>query len=142
MAQQNYRNHRRIAVTFHIFTLIPTIALLIGSIRNLVYSSAENMYEAALLVLVALMVFSLYYHTRSFALKVQDRAIRSEEGLRHFILTGRRLDPRLDLQQIIALRFASDEEFPALAQRAAEEGLGNDAIKKQIRNWRQDIPRV
>jgi hypothetical protein len=52
------------------------------------------------------------------------------------------LDQRLTLSQIIALRFAGDEEMPVLAQRAAEEGLTNDAIKKQIKNWRSDWHRV
>jgi uncharacterized protein YjbK len=142
MKQQHYKNHRRLVLLYHVLTLLSVIALLIGSIRNLVYSSRENLYSASLLVLVALILASLYYHARAFALKAQDRAIRAEESLRYFALTGKRPDPRLTLGQIIALRFASDEELPALAQKAAEEGLSNDAIKKQIRNWRSDWHRV
>ncbi|HWJ89606.1 MAG TPA: DUF6526 family protein [Flavisolibacter sp.] len=142
MKEQNYSNHRRIVWAYHGLTLVSIVVLLIGAIRNVIYSSREQLYSASLLVLVALILFSLYYHSRAFALKVQDRAIRAEEGLRHFVLTGKALDHRLTLGQIIALRFASDEELPGLARRAAEENLTNDAIKKQIKNWRGDLRRV
>ena len=118
------------------------MALLIGSIRNVIYTNRENLYSAWLIVLVSFVLLSLYLHSRVFALKAQDRAIRAEENLRYFILTGKRIDQRLTLAQIIALRFASDEELPALAQKAAEEGLSNEAIKKQIRVWRGDWHRV
>jgi hypothetical protein len=142
MKEQNYNNHRRILWAYHGLTLLSILALLIGAIRNVIYSDRENLYSASLLVLVALILLSLYIHSRSFALKAQDRAIRAEEGLRYFILTGKGLDARLTLGQIIALRFASDEELPGLARRAVEEGLSNDAIKKQIKNWRSDLRRV
>lgn len=142
MAEQNYKNHRQFVFTYHILTLLALIALLIGSIRNVIYTSQENLYSASLLVLVSFILFSLYFHSRAFALKAQDRAIRAEENLRHFVLTGKPLDSRLTLQQIIALRFASDEEFPSLAQRAADGSLSIDAIKKHIKVWRADIHRV
>jgi len=91
------------------------------------------------LTIVALMLFGF---CRMYALKVQDRAIRAEENLRHFVLTGKLLDPRIGIRQVIALRFAPDEEFVALARRAAEEGLAPDAIKQAVKNWRADEYRV
>ena len=106
------------------------------------YSTRANLYSAWLIVLVAFILLSLYIHSRVFALKAQDRAIRAEESLRYFILTGKPLDHRLTLGQIIALRFASDEEMPALAEKAVTHGLSNDDIKKQIRVWRMDVHRV
>jgi hypothetical protein len=140
---QNYKNHRRISISYHIITLLGILALLIGAIINLRNSSDDNLYSASLLVLAALLILSAAMHGRSFALKAQDRAIKAEEGLRYFILTGKRLDSRLTLKQIIALRFASDEEFPGLAQRAVSENLSNDAIKREIKSWREDLtPRV
>jgi hypothetical protein len=142
MLEQNYKNHRRYVLTYHILTLLAIVALLIGSIRNVIYSNRENLYSASLLVLVSLVLLSLYIHSRAFAIKAQDRAIRAEESLRHFVLTGKPLDSRLTLQQIIALRFASDEEFPSLAQTAAEKGLSNDEIKKKVMKWRADWHRV
>jgi hypothetical protein len=79
---------------------------------------------------------------RVFALKAQDRAIRAEENLRHFVLTGKLLDPRLSVRQIIGLRFAPDEEFVALALRAAQENLSETDIKKAVKNWKADTYRV
>jgi hypothetical protein len=57
-------------------------------------------------------------------------------------LTGRLFDPRLSIQQIVALRFASDAEFPALAQRAAEQSLAQQDIKAAVKSWRADFYRV
>lgn len=139
---QNYKNHRRIVATYHGLTWLPAIALFIGSIVNLVNSGRDNYYSAALIVLIAILLMSIMVHSRGFALKAQDRAIRAEENLRHFILTGRPLDARLTLGQVIALRFASDEEFPALAQKAADENLPKKVIKKQVITWRPDNHRV
>ena len=61
-----------------------------------------------------------FYFCRTFPLKAQDRAIRAEENLRHFAMTGKLFDPRLTMNQIIALRFAPDKEFIDLARKAAE----------------------
>lgn len=142
MAEQNYKNHKQFVFTYHILTSLALIALLIGSIRNVIQSSAENLYSASLIVLVSFILISLYFHSRTFALKAQDRAIRAEENLRHYVLTGKPLDNRLSIQQIIALRFASDEEFPSLAQKAVDGNLSNNAIKKHIKLWRADTHRV
>ena len=139
---QNYKNHRQFVFSYHVVTLLGMLALLIGSIINLVNSSKDNLYSASLLVLAALLIMSAAGHARLFALKAQDRAIRAEENLRYFILTGKRLDTRLRLSQVIALRFASDEELPSLAQKAAEQNLSNKAIKREIKNWRPDTRRV
>ena len=142
MAEQHYKNHRQFVFTYHVLTLLALIALLIGTIRNVIQTTPEGLYSASLLVLVSIILLSLYFHTRIFALKAQDRAIRAEENLRHFAITGKLLDHRLTLGQIIALRFASDEELPTLAQRAADNNLTNDAIKKEIKVWRADTRRV
>ncbi len=139
---QQYKNHQRFVLSYHVFTGVPTIALLIGSVINLVNSSDENLYSASLIVLIALIIVSVFLHARRFALKAQDRAIRAEENLRHFVLTGRPLDARLTLGQVIALRFASDEEFPGLSQRAADKSLSPKEIKKEVKTWRADYHRV
>jgi hypothetical protein len=44
--------------------------------------------------------------------------------------------------QVFALRFASDEELPALVQRALNEHLTPDDIKKAVKNWLPDYMRV
>jgi Family of unknown function (DUF6526) len=79
---------------------------------------------------------------RIFALKAQDRAIRAEESLRHYVLTGKLLDPRLTVRQVVALRFASDGEFVDLAARAVEKSLPPKEIKRAIKSWRADEYRV
>lgn len=142
MKQQNYKNHSRFLISYHVITLLALIALIIGSFINLAHSAEENLYSASLICLASLILLSLFFFTRAFALKAQDRAIRVEENLRHFLLTNRPLDNRLTLQQVIALRFASDDELPALALKAAETRMSNKDIKKAIKNWRGDYNRV
>jgi hypothetical protein len=142
MTIQNNRNHRRYIILWHIITSLAIIALFTGSLINLAYSAKENVYAASLLVLVSLIFFSVFWYARWFALRAQDRAIRAEENLRHFALTGKLLDSRLRPGQVIALRFAADEEFVALAKKAAEEAIRSAEIKISIVNWRPDYYRV
>ena len=142
MKEQNYKNHSRYLPVWHLLVPILLLALLGGSINNLRIAAAENKYSAALLILVAALFIIYYIYTRGFPLRAQDRAIRAEERLRYFQLTGQPLDPRLRMSQIIALRFASDDEFVALAKRAADENMSAKDIKLAIRNWRADFNRV
>jgi hypothetical protein len=129
---------------FH-FVLFPLLVLtLIGSCVNLYCSWGDHhrLYSASLIVVLTFCVLILMFLCRIFALKAQDRAIRAEENLRHFALTGKLLDPRLTIRQIIALRFASDDEFVALAQAAVDKNLAEDAIKQAVEKWRSDTYRV
>jgi len=142
MKSQNYSNHRRFVPLYHFFTLLGTLLLLIGSIVNLVKSSGENLYNASLLVFGSLLLMLTAFYARVFALKAQDRAIIAEERFRHYILTGKTLDSMLTTRQIIGLRFASDEEYADLASKAVSENLSENAIKKSIKNWKEDSYRV
>jgi hypothetical protein len=142
MKDQNFKNHARYLPFWHLFVPLLLIALLGGSINNLRITAPENRYSASLLILVSIIVIILYWYARAFALRAQDRAIRAEENFRHFILTGQPLDRKLRMGQIIALRFASDAEFPALAKRAVAENLGMKEIKMAISNWKADHNRV
>ena len=142
MAEQNFKNHSRLVPGFHGVTFLLILTGLIGSVVNLMHADAPIHYSAALLVVVFLAVLGVAWYARVFALKAQDRAIRAEENFRHFILTGKPLDKQLRIGQIIGLRFASDEEMPALAKRAVEEKLSQKDIKQAIQNWRADYYRV
>lgn len=142
MAEQNFKNHSRLVPGFHGVTFLLIVAGLIGSVVNLFHADAATHYSAALLVVVFLAVLGVAWYARVFALKAQDRAIRAEENFRHFILTGKPLDKQLRLSQIIALRFASDEEFPVLAKKAVEEKLSQKQIKQAVQRWRADYHRV
>ncbi|RYY99292.1 MAG: hypothetical protein EOO11_05495, partial [Chitinophagaceae bacterium] len=128
--EQNFKNHSRLVPGFHYIGYLTWLVFLIGSIRYLVREETTDKYPAVLFLLAAIVFGVLLWFSRAFALKAQDRAIRSEENLRYFMLTGKRLDPALRLGQVIALRFASDEELPALADRALREQLTNKQIKE------------
>lgn len=144
MAEQNYKNHLQFVPLFH-YTLAPLLILaLIGAVTNFVRRIGDGSGRTAntVILIMALGLFLLSYLARTFALRAQDRAIRAEENLRHFVLTGKLLDPRLTIGQIIGLRFASDAEFPALAQKAADSGMSNKEIKQSVQNWRADTYRV
>lgn len=144
MQEQNYTNHARYVPGFHIVLFGMLFLSLIGASVNLYHSIDDHarLYSAALLVVVFVCLLMLFFYARSFALKAQDRAIRAEENLRHFVMTGRMLDSRLTMRQVIALRFASDDEFVTLAKRAASEDMSSVDIKKSITNWRADNYRV
>jgi len=142
MTPQSFKNHSRLLLGWHGITALAILALLIGAIINLCHSAKENLYSASLIVLVAIILVFIFWFTRVFALKAQDRAIRAEENLRHFALTGNLLDSRLRIGQIIALRFAPDAEFVALATKAVEENLSAKAIKEAIVDWKADYHRV
>jgi Family of unknown function (DUF6526) len=142
MTPQNFKNHTRMVPMFHYVTFTLLLAVLIGSIINLVNAASGNLYSAALLVVLTIAVIFTTFFARSFALKAQDRAIRAEENLRHFALTGKLLDSRLRTSQIIALRFAPDEELLALAKKAVDENLDSKTIKQAIQNWKGDYHRV
>lgn len=142
MKQQNFKNHSKFVVGYHAVTFLAIIALIIGSIINLVKSSDDNLYVASLMVLVSFILLFVSYYLRSFALRAQDRAIRAEENFRHYLLTGKPLNSKLTIRQIIGLRFASDEEFPVLAEKSVAENLLEKEIKQQIKNWKADDYRV
>jgi hypothetical protein len=141
---QNYSNHGRMVPAYHYVAFGLLFVTFIGSLVN-VYESlgdSSRIYSASLLVALTLGTLIVSFFARAFPLKAQDRAIRAEEQLRHYVMTGKLLDDRLTVRQIVALRFASDGEFVTLAQRAAEHSLSGDAIKKEIKDWRADTYRV
>jgi hypothetical protein len=144
MEAQNYKNHRQFVFGYHVVLIGILVLTLIGSIVNLVKCCGNHatLYSASLIVVLTFCALMATVYARVFALKAQDRAIRAEENLRHFALTGKLLDSRLTIQQIIGLRFASDEEFLALAKRAVDENLSGDAIKQAVKNWRADTHRA
>ncbi len=141
--EQNFKNHTRFIKGYHIVLSIFLLAGFVGSGVNLFESfGTDNLYAASLLVVLFLCCIMLFWFARVFPLKAQDRAIRAEENFRHFILIGKPLPAGLHIGQIIALRFASDEEFLELVKKALAENLTNKAIKLLIKNWKADYHRV
>lgn len=139
---QTYANHARLHPPFHYFLGALLLLALVLSVIALVRHPAVG--TATLLVLaIALLLNSAIM--RGYSLKVQDRLIRLEERSRLSMLVPEAFKPRiaeLTVGQLVALRFASDAEMPALAARALNEGLSNKQIKQAIHTWRPDDFRV
>jgi len=139
---QTYANHGRVHPIFH-FVVLPI--LLINLIVSIVWLVREPGFTSAwyLVMAVALIIMALLIRTNP--MKVQDRVIRLEERLRLYALlpeSQRGRIPELTEDQLVGLRFAPDEELPAIAERALNEKLTRKEIKKAIQNWRPDHWRI
>jgi hypothetical protein len=140
---QSYANHRMFVPGFHYATFGLLIVLLLWSLVLLfVDFTADSVFRLLLVVAVGLAV----YWARTFPLRAQDRIIRLEMQLRLARTLPPDLAPRipeLRTAQLIALRFASDEELPELARRClAGELRRREDIKRQIRSWVPDRERL
>lgn len=142
---QTYANHARFDPWFH-FSLIPILVFLfISGIVGMVSMHHHRFHFHLSLALFSLLLLWVVTCARNYSLKVQDRVIRLEERLRLAALLPEPLRsriPELTVKQLIALRFASDAEVPALVQRTLTESLPPKEIKKLIQNWRPDHLRV
>ena len=142
MKNQQYNNHQRYVPAYHFIALLGSLILMIGSIVNLVKSSHEGLYSASLITFASIILMLTTFYARVFSLRSQDRTIRAEENFRYFLLTKEPLPNELTMRQIIGLRFASDEEFPALVDKAIKEKMTEKDIKKAVKTWRADYYRV
>jgi hypothetical protein len=140
--QQTYKNHVHYVPLYHFLTFLAMVILIAGAVYSLINSKNEQILQSLLFLLIVFTLLSVSFHSRSFALKAQDRAVRAEENFRYFILTGNPLPDRLTIYQIIALRFASDEEFVSLVERTLKENLTPKEIKQAIKNWKADYHRA
>lgn len=140
---QNFGNHVKFVPLFHFFVLpvfgINVISSIVRCVRHFSWSSVM-----ALLLALAFALGALY--ARLFALAVQDRVIRLEMRLRLQELLPAELRtrvPEFTVGQLIALRFAGDEELPALAQKLLDQKLTDrKAIKKMVQKWEPDYLRA
>ena len=139
---QNYKNHAKFIPVFHYIALplllINFLAALFRLTQDINFYALNELGLAVALIIVA--VF-----TRLFALKAQDRVIRLEEQLRIQALLPDALKAnagRLTMGQIVALRFASDEELAELTQVALDHNTPPNALKQAVKNWRPAYDRV
>ncbi|MDB5131410.1 MAG: hypothetical protein JWR02_1159 [Mucilaginibacter sp.] len=144
MSEQNNANHARYVTGFH---FIAGSILIIGAILSIInlwlrWSAKDEMMTPVLVLLLFTSGIFLFWFSRQFSIKAQDRAIRAEESLRYFILTRKPLDARITMSQVIALRFAPDDELLPLADRAVNEKLSAKEIKQAIKQWRADHHRA
>ena len=136
MAPQTKENHTRRDFAY-LALVILNLTLLITAVRQLI--EFRNVLHL-LLAGFALSTFSACIAVRRYALKNQNRIIRLEENVR---LHWMDVDPSgLTMGQMIALRFASDAESPALVARAVAEKMTPKQIKEAIVSWRADLDRI
>ncbi|MGI8771700.1 MAG: DUF6526 family protein [Acidobacteriaceae bacterium] len=139
---QSREHHSRLDPAFH-FILLPLLVILL--VASIVRAVRHPHLPSLLLIFLIVAVFLLAFKARVYALRVQDRLIRLEERLRLATLLPADMQPGiagLSIRQLIALRFASDAELPALAARAISEALTPQQIKAAILSWRADEFRV
>jgi hypothetical protein len=142
MSKQNYKNHSKFVPAFH-FVIVPLLLFVfIGSIVNVFHSEPVNIYSASLLVALSFATLVLAFIVRGSVLKVQDRAIRAEENFRYYLAAGKQQDSRLTMSQIIALRFAGDDEYIGLSKKAVDENMPAKEIKLAIQQWKGDHHRA
>lgn len=141
--EQNLKNHSRYVKGYHFVLSFLILAGTVGAIINFCNSwNSANHYNSALLLILFIIAIILFWYVRQFPLKAQDRAIFAQENLRYFAISGKLLPKELNGSQIIALRFASDEELITLVDRAVAEKLSSKDIKASIKNWRADKHRL
>jgi hypothetical protein len=140
---QNYENHVRTVPLFHSISLVFLINL-IWAIYDIVKSGVT--FKSALDIFMAASLISLFFYTRHFALTVQDRVIRLEMRLCLAEVLPVDMRPRIQeftVSQLVALRFASDAELPALARKVLEESITDRKVIKQlIKDWQADYLRA
>ncbi len=142
---QNLKNHTRLHSPFHLFVLPMLLLNFIFSIYATIHHWPAHWVLHLWWIVMAIVFFIMAVLSRTAALTVQDRVIRLEERLRLAALLpaeDRAHIDELSIKQLIALRFASDAELPALVRKTLTQNLEPKAIKQSIVNWRGDYHRV
>ncbi len=144
---QGYYNHRRTEPIYHYLLLPLSLAYLALAVYFFYQTGIveKNWAQAGFNLMPGLILPLTVIVLRLNDLRLQDRTIRLELRQRYFTLSGQTfngLEAKLNIKQMRALRFASDAEFLALTERAAEEKLSSRQIKKKIRQWKGDYSQV
>lgn len=144
MKRQSYANHIRYYAPHH-FVYYPVLCALLGASIYFAITGTQPLLWS-FICLIWLFLFALALMLRQhYALTLQNRIVRLELRYRYFTLTAERMElfeDRLTDAQLFALRFAPDTELKALVERALQENLSGDAIKKAIVDWKADNERV
>lgn len=139
---QNYQNHVRHDVFLYVYLLLILAAIL---------CAVAGLFVAPALVAIAVILNGIgtafaAINARQYATKLQDRIIRTEMQVRLKEALGG--DPQnrvrdFTLDQLIALRFAGDDELAELANFVLDEHITDKAqIKQMVKNWKADHLRV
>lgn len=145
MNTQNYSNHIRYYTPHH-FVFYPIAGILFGICISFGFKSDEYNLLWYMMSIIIILIMCLSFMLRQhYALGNQNRIARLELRFRYYTLTQKRfenIEQQLSLSQILALRFAPDEELVTLIERALKENLSPDEIKKAIKNWMPDYMRL
>jgi hypothetical protein len=144
-APQNLQNHTRFNPPFHFFVLPMLLLNFIFSIYATIHAWPSYQHTHLWWIAMSVVFFVMAGLGREAALRAQDRIIRLEERLRLTALLpaeDRAHISELSIKQLIALRFASDAEIPALVRKTLTQNLEPKAIKQSIVTWRADYHRV
>ncbi|CAA7195866.1 DUF6526 family protein [Chryseobacterium potabilaquae] len=145
MENQNYKNHRKFYAPHH-FIFLPLLIILEGIGVYKIWGDPDNQLLWVLFSIVIFLIFYLSIMLRQhYALGLQDRIIILEFKQRYFEIYNVRsneVEEKLRFSQIAALRFASDDEFKILLERALKENISGHQIKKAIIKWKADHHRV
>jgi hypothetical protein len=139
---QSLKSHGRYDPPYHFFLAAVVIANIVIAVINAVH---HFRFYPVWLVVLSLAALVAVFRFRQYPLKVQDRVIRLEERLRLQALAPAEWHTqiyRLTEDQLIALRFAADDEVVELAKQALEHNLNRKQIKERIKSWRPDNWRV
>lgn len=146
---QSFKKHARFDSPYHLIlfaVLVVNIAITIFFTLELHKFGLNHwLVYSEWLILLSIAVFIPVLRIRTYPLKVQDRVIRLEERLRLQALAPSEWHAqiyKLSEDQLIGLRFASDDEVVALAKLALEQNLNRKQIKERIKSWRPDTFRV
>lgn len=145
MKKQDYSNYKRYYAPHH-FVFLPLMGflLVLGMIKS--FTDPVHKLEWLLFSVLSFCILYLVLMLRQhYALTNQNRIVRLEFRLRHFELLGTRsaeIEKSLSFSQIAALRFADDQQFITLLDRAVHEKLTAEEIKRSITNWQADNMRV
>lgn len=138
MNGQTYTNHRYRPAMWLVAVLFAVIALLMTVIPMVLRPAVVTIAP----FLMALALAMTVYMVRGYALRLQNRIIRLEMQVRLARL-GRAADcDRLTMQQLVALRFASDPEIGSLLDKTLADKLEPDQIKRAVTNWQGDYMRT
>jgi hypothetical protein len=139
---QSFKSHGRLDPPYH-FVLATVLAVNLFIVLS--YTVKNLNFFTEWLVVLSIAAFIPVLKLRSYPLKVQDRVIRLEERLRLQALAPSEWHAQiyhLTEDQLIGLRFASDDEVVSLAKLALEQNLNRKQIKERIKTWRPDDWRV
>lgn len=144
MKLQSYKNHIRYYTPHH-FVFYPILMIFLSFSIYFSFTKPEKAVWIFISILFIFMFCLALMLRQHYALTLQNRMVRLEVKYSYFTLTGKRfeeIEHHFTDSQIFALRFASDEEFPALVEKCMQEKLSGDEIKKAIQNWKADNQRV